>query len=248
MPPQVSSTTTKSNKLINRCCRSSMLRVLPLASTSSSASVLRASRFSRSEERRSVCHRYGRPACGATTRATSPATHGVPSTRCSSSLKHMVRQRSFHISRAFPTALLSPYGRTSKHNLRFARMFQSSPLVSKFDDDRVTGDATIQVDPAGGEKKTPLNWLLRVVGYYGEESVHIRQSSSMYQSVLLHSSNNRALEFLGLENSFYGPFDHYFACLDDAQRLRTIEQGLATGLQNSYLTGCGKIRQSAYAQ
>ena len=102
-------------------------------------------------------------------------------------------------------------------------MFQSSPLVNKIDDDRITGDATIQVDPAGGEKKTPLNWLLRVVGYYGEESVHIRQSSSMYQSVLLHSSNNRAMDFLGLENSFY--FDHSIIILHVwmmHRRLRTI--------------------------
>lgn len=108
-------------------------------------------------------------------------------------------------------------------NLRFARMFQSSPVANKIDDNRFTSDATIQVDRADGEKKTPLNWLLRVVGYYGEESVHIRQSSSMYQSVLLHSSNNRALDFLGLESSFY--FDHSIIILHVwmmHRRLRTI--------------------------
>ena len=41
--------------------------------------------------------------------------------------------------------------------------------MNKIDDDRITGDATIQVDPAGGEKKTPSGCF--AVGYYGEESV-----------------------------------------------------------------------------
>ena len=78
--------------------------------------------------------------------------------------------------------------------------------------------------PGSDNKKNTLNWLLRLTGYYGDESVNIRQSGAMYQSVLLHSSNNRALDFLGLEDSFY--FNHSIIILHVwmlHRRLRSIE-------------------------
>eukprot|EP00943_MAST-04B_sp_MAST-4B-sp1_P007685 g7685.t1 len=81
-----------------------------------------------------------------------------------------------------------------------------------------------QNEQAGKNAKNPINWLLRITGYYGNESLNIRQSGAMYQSVLLHSSNNRALDFLGLEDSFY--FNHSIIILHVwmlHRRLRSIE-------------------------
>jgi len=81
-----------------------------------------------------------------------------------------------------------------------------------------------QNQQTGQNGKNPINWLLRITGYYGDESVNIRQSGAMYQSVLLHSSNNRALDFLGLEDSFY--FNHSIIILHVwmlHRRLRSIE-------------------------
>ena len=90
--------------------------------------------------------RHARRAAPRRRRRVPAASTVCPLTfRCTSLPKeHIVHQRPFHLGRSFPTGHLSPYGR--KHNLRFARMFQSSPLVNKIDDDRITGDATIQVD------------------------------------------------------------------------------------------------------
>ena len=67
------------------------------------------------------------------------------------------------------------------------------------------------------------NWLLKLVGYYSDESTYMRQSSAMYRSCVYQISDSNIYTELGIEDSFY--FRHSLIILHVwlvHQRLRSI--------------------------